>query len=166
MLFSRVMSLLDFTGFFFPLTAEANVNMDFPSSLLPSTVAHELAHQRGVAKEQEANFVAVLACLDYGDPAYVYSAALLAYTHLGNALYNADREAWEKVYRSLDRQVLLDLAANHAYWQQFETPVQKASITVYEGFLQSYDQNMGLKSYGACVDLLVNDYFAQARGQS
>ena len=121
---SRVMSYLDFTGFFFPFTAEANVNMDFPPSLLPSTVAHELAHQRGVAKEQEANFVAVLACLDYGDAEYVYSAALLAYTHLGNALYGADRAAWEQVYDSLSDDVKRDFAANRLYWQQFETPVR------------------------------------------
>ena len=164
MVFSRVMSLIDFTGFFFPLTAEANVNTDFPSSLFPSTVAHELAHQRGVAKEQEANFVAVLACLDYGDPEYVYSAALLAYTHLGNALYGADRAAWEPVYGSLCEAVKRDFAANRIYWQQFETPVQKASNTVYEGFLQSYDQEMGLKSYGACVDLLVNYYYEAGQG--
>lgn len=156
---SKVMSLTDFTGFFFPFTAEANVNTDFPSCLFPSTVAHELAHQRGVAKEQEANFVAVLACLDYGEPDYVYSAALLAYTHLGNALYRADYAAWEQVYAGLDESVKRDFAANRIYWQQYQTPVQKASNTVYEGFLQSYDQDLGLKSYGACVDLLVNYYY-------
>ncbi len=156
---SKVMSLTDFTGFFFPFTAEANVNMDFPSCLLPSTVAHELAHQRGVAKEQEANFVAVLACLDYGEPEYVYSAALLAYTHLGNALYKADYAAWEQVYATLSETVKLDFAYNRWYWQQFETPVQEVSNTVYEGFLYSYDQDLGLKSYGACVDLLVNYYY-------
>lgn len=155
---SRVMSYLDFTGFFFPFTAEANVNLDFPEALFASTAAHELAHQRGVAKEQEANFVAVLACLEDGDPDFVYSAALLAYTHLGNALYKADHEAWERVYGSLSEGVLADLAASRAYWAQFETPVQTASNKVYEGFLYSYSQELGLKSYGACVDLLVNYY--------
>ncbi len=155
---SRVMSYLDFTGFFFPFTAEANVNTDFPAALFASTVAHELAHQRGVAKEQEANFVAVLACLENGDPDYVYSAALLACTHLGNALYQADRAAWERVYGSLSDAVLADFAASRTYWKQFETPVQTVSNTVYEGFLQSYSQDLGLKSYGACVDLLVNYY--------
>ncbi len=156
---SRVMSYLDFSGFFFPFTAEANVNMDCPVSDLPATVAHELSHQRGVAKEQEANFTAVLACLDYGDPNYVYSAALLAYTHLGNALARADREAWQSIYESLDETVKRDLAERTAYWRQFRTPVQKASNAVYEGFLHSYDQTLGLKSYGACVDLLVHYYY-------
>ena len=159
---SRVMSYLDFTGFFFPFTGEANVNTDFPLPLFAATAAHELAHQRGVAKEQEANFCAVLACLNYGDPEYVYSAALLAYTHLGNALHSANREAWERIYSRLDESVRADLAAGTAYWAQFNTPVQAASNKVYEGFLQSYDQRLGLKSYGACVDMLVNYYLPEA----
>ena len=157
--FSRIMSYLDFTGFFFPITGEANVNMDFPPSLFASTVAHEISHQRGVAREEEANFVAVLASLESGDADYVYSAALLAYTHLGNALYEADYDVWLEIYHSLDDFVLMDFAQNRGYWQQFESPVQTVSNTVYEGFLHSYDQHLGLKSYGACVDLLVNYYY-------
>ena len=160
--FSRVMSYTDFTGFFFPFTAEANENTDFPPALFASTVAHELAHQRGVAKEQEANFAAVLASLEYGDAEYCYSACMLAYTHLGNALYSADYDAWKSIYLTLNEDVRRDFAANREYWAQFETPVQKVSNTVYEGFLHSYDQTMGLKSYGACVDLLVNYYYEQA----
>lgn len=160
--FSRVMSYLDFTGFFFPFTAEANVNTDFPGALFASTIAHELSHQRGVAREQEANFTAVLACLEYGDADYCYSACLLAYTHLGNALYSADARAWQEVYRGLSDGVLADLAASQEYWAQFETPVQSVSNTVYEGFLQSYDQKLGMRSYGACVDLLVNYYYETA----
>ena len=157
--FSKIMSYLDFTGFFLPLTAEANVNMDFPPSLFASTVAHELAHLRGVAREQEANFVAVMACLEYGDVEYVYSACLLAYTHLGNALYEADRAAWLEIYETLDEGILRDFSANRSYWSQFDTPVQTVSNTVYENFLYSYNQDLGLKSYGACVDLLVNYYY-------
>ena len=159
---SRGLSYLDFTGFFSPFTAEANVNTDFPPGLFASTVAHELSHQRGVAKEQEANFTAVLASFANGDADYCYSAALLAYTHLGNALYSADYEAWEEVYDKLDDSIKLDFACNRAYWKQFETPVQSVSNTVYEGLLYSYDQNLGLKSYGACVDLLVNYYYDAA----
>lgn len=157
--FSRIMSYVDFTGFFFPFTAEANVNTDAPPAWFASTVAHELAHQRGVAKEQEANFVAVLASLEYGDADYCYSACLLAYTHLGNALYEADRDRWKAVYSSLDQRILKDFQENREYWARFDTPVQKASNTVYENFLYSYDQDLGLKSYGACVNLLVNYYY-------
>ena len=161
--FSRVVSYIDFTGFFFPFPAEANVNTDFPTSLFPSTVAHELAHQRGVAKEQEANFCAVLSSLTYGDPEYCYSACLLAYIHLSNALYDADRSTWSAIYSSLSEPVLRDLAANREYWKQFDTKVRKVYNTVYENFLYSYGQTLGLKSYGACVDLLVHYYIGEAR---
>ena len=58
-----------------------------------------------------------------------------------------------------------DFAANRLYWAAFETPVQEASNTVYEGFLHSYDQELGLKSYGACVDLLVNYYYEAGQGK-
>ncbi|MBQ8994247.1 MAG: DUF3810 domain-containing protein, partial [Oscillospiraceae bacterium] len=161
--YSIVMSYVDFTGFFFPFTAEANVNTDFPTSLFPATVAHELAHQRGVAKEQEANFCAVMSSLLYGDPEFCYSACLLAYTHLGNALYRSDYTMWSYVYSSLSEEVLTDFAANREYWNRFDTTVKTVSNTVYENFLYSYSQTLGRKSYGACVDLLVHYYIEDAR---
>ena len=49
MAFSRLMSALDFTGFYSSFTGESNVNVDSPARMLPSTIAHELAHQRGFA---------------------------------------------------------------------------------------------------------------------
>ena len=156
---SKFLSYMDTTGFFFPFTGEANVNMDFPSALFPATVAHELAHQRGVAQEQQANFIAVLASLESKDIEFCYSAALMAYVHLGNALHGADYEAWKELFSTLDDKVVLDLKAENLYWAQFESPVQDISNAVYEGFLQSYDQTLGLQSYGACVDLLVEYYY-------
>lgn len=163
MVFSRVLSVMDYTGFFCPFTAEANVNTDFPEALFASTVAHELSHQRGVAKEQEANFVAVLASLESGDPDYCYSACMLAYTHLASALAGADPAAYAMIAAGLCDGVKADLAESGRYWAQFETPVQAVTNTVYEGFLQSYGQTLGLKSYGACVDLLVCYYGDTAR---
>ncbi len=159
MLFSRLMSYLGFTGFFFPFTGEANLNVDAPRALLPATIAHELAHQRGVAAEQEANFVAILTGLRSDDPAYRYSSALMGYIHLSNALYSASYEKWSQTGGYLNEQVRADLAANRTYWQQFETPVETAAEAVYDNFLQTYGQELGMQSYGACVDLLVAYYF-------
>lgn len=163
-MFSKAMSLMNFTGFFFPFTGEANINVDSPSCMIPSTIAHELAHQRGVAAEDEANFAAVLACLENGDPVYCYSACLLAYIYLGNALRRADSDAWNEVYASLSDGVKADLSHNNRYWAKFETPVSSVSDTVYNGFLQSYGQTLGLQTYGACVDLLVAYYYDISRG--
>ena len=154
MRFSRVMSAMGFTGFYFPFTGECNVNVDFPAATLPTTVAHELAHRRGIASEQECNFLAVLACLRCGDAAYRYAGALSGYLYLANALYSADAERWRAVRETLDERVVADLRASGAYWAQFEGPVDTVSNAVYDGFLKSYG-TIGVKSYGACVDLLV-----------
>lgn len=162
MVFSRFMSLIDFTGFYCPFTGEANVNADFPVGLFASTVAHELSHQRGVAKEQEANFIAVLASLENGDAEYAYSACLLAYIHLSNALSTVKPDAVRLITAGLADGVRADLRASNEYWARFETPVRSVTNTVYEGFLQSYDQTLGMRSYGACVDLLVNYYRTDA----
>lgn len=157
-LLSRLLSYIRYTGFFFPYTAEANLNADSPACLLPSTIVHELAHLRGVAREDEANFCAVVACLESGDEDYRYSGALLAYIYLGNALYRADYDAWREVYSTLSENVRADLRANNDYWARFETPAADVSEKVYESFLQTYGDDRGMQSYGACVDLLTVYY--------
>lgn len=162
--FSRIMSCLDFTGFFFPMTGEANLNMDSPVFLLPSTSQHEIAHQRGVAMEQECNFVAVLSCLESEYADFRYAGAALAYIYLGNALAGADYEAYTDIYYSLSDTVRADFKAQSAYWDEFrDSAAQKASNTVYDSFLKSNGQELGMQSYGACVNLLVHYYIDEAR---
>ena len=156
---SKVMSLIDFSGFYFPFTSEANVNLDMPAHDLASTCTHEIAHLNGIAREDEANFYAVKASLEFGDPDYVYSAALMAYTYLGNALYNESYDSWFAIYSSLSDEVKTDLSESNAYWNNYRTPIKEVSNTVYEGFLASYGETSGLKTYGECVDLLVNYYY-------
>ena len=160
MAFSRLMSALDFTGFYCSFTGESNVNVDSPACMLPSTVAHELAHQRGFASEQECNFLAVLAATTCGDPAYEYSGWLIGYVYLGNALYSRDPETyWAIREDSIPEEAQLDLAYNNAYWAQFQdTAVQRASNKVYDGILKSYGDERGIQSYGTVVDLLVAYY--------
>lgn len=162
-LLSRFLSYVHYTGFFFPYTAEANLNADSPVCMLPSTIAHELAHLRGVAHEDEANFCAVVACMESSDAEYRYSGALLAYIYLGNALHSADYEAWYEVYSSLNESVRTDLRAYNAYWAQFETRAADVSEKVYESFLQTYGDDRGMQSYGECVDLLTVYYLASAQ---
>ena len=159
MAFSRLMSRMDFTGFYCACTGEANVNIDSPACLLACTAAHEMAHRRGFASEQECNFLAVLACLESGDPVYAYSGWLTGWIYLGNALYSVNPDAYYEIRARLPETVRLDLARNNEYWNQFRDGViRKAATKAYDGILKSYGEERGMKSYGAMVDLLVAYY--------
>ena len=159
MFFSRLMSRMNFTGFYFSCTGEANVNVDSPACLLPATVAHEMTHQRGIASEQECNFLAVLACVNSENPAYIYAGWLDGYIYLSNALWKSNPDAYREIYAALPQTVRTDLADNSAYWDQFRDGVVKTvSTTVYDGILKSYGDNRGIRSYGAVVDLLTAYY--------
>ena len=156
---SRLMSIMGFTGVYFSCIGESNVNVDSPACLLPSTIAHELAHQRGVAWEQECNFLGVLASVTSGMPDYIYSGWLLGFIHLGNALYETDPEAYWAIRGTLPAAVEADLRDNSAYWDQFrDNVVEKVSDTVYDTALKSYGDANGMKSYSMVVELLVAYY--------
>lgn len=158
MRFSRLMSWMDFTGFYCAYTGESNVNIDSPACLLPSTAAHELAHQRGIASEQECNFLAIAAATSCGDIGYQYSGYLMGYIQLSNALYRADPERWAEVYSLLPEAVLADLRYHSAYWAQFDGLTAQVSTRIYDSSLKSYGQADGIQSYGTVVDLLVAYY--------
>lgn len=158
MLFSWVMSYFNYTGIYFPLSGEANINVHQPSMMVPATIAHEMAHQRGIASEQEANFVEILTCMKSGNPVYEYSGAFSAFINLGNALYRYDKEAYAQLWYSLPPEVLADMQANNEYWQQFESKAAQVTEKVYDSFLKSQGQELGVQSYGACVDLLIAYY--------
>ena len=158
MFFSRLFSAMNFTGFYSPYTGESNLNVDCPACLLPANIAHELAHQRGIASEQECNFLAVAAATSAEDPAYRYSGYLMGYIHLSNALYRADPARWAELRGLLPEAVTADLRYHSAYWAQFEGLTAKVSTAIYDNALKSYGQAAGIQSYGTVVDLLVAYY--------
>ena len=155
---SSALSVLRFTGFYFPFTGEANVNMDSPSAYLPATVCHEMAHQRGIISEQECNFVGILAATRSDDPAYRYAGWLEGYVYLSNALYRSDPERCLAIRETLPEEVRADLRADSAYWARFRGPVSQVSETVYDVFLKTNGDENGVRSYGMVTDLLVT-YF-------
>ena len=159
MAFGRIMSRMGFTGVYFAFLGESNLNVDAPAAFLPVTIAHELGHQRSIASEQECNFTGIMAAIKSDNAAYRYSGYLLGYIHLSNALYRADREAWEEVRAQIPEGALTDIRYNNAYWDQFEDGVvDKVSNTVYDNMLKSYGQKDGMQSYGTVVDLLAAYY--------
>jgi hypothetical protein len=65
---SRLMGILGFSGIYLPFTAEPAINELIPPAELPFAIANQKAHQRGYAREDEANFVAYVICINAEDP--------------------------------------------------------------------------------------------------
>lgn len=155
LLCSKFQSLLGFTGIYAPFTGEANVNVDAPTCLLPATIAHEMAHQRMIAAEEEANFVGIAACITCEDVAFQYSGWLMGLIHLSNALYQTDPDGWYEIRAEFSRELITDWNDNNDYWAQMDSGMEETARQAYDSFLKGNDQSMGIRSYGACVDLLV-----------
>lgn len=155
---SEGLSYLDCTGFYFPYLGESNLNGHSPRTVMPSTAAHELAHQMGIASEQEANFAAILSCTQSEYPAFVYSGWQLGSIYLLNALARADRTLWEEVQAELSDTVRQDFVRINAYWTQYDTPVGDTADRINSDRQENYGQDLKTQSYGAVVDLLVVYY--------
>ena len=88
---SEPMTYTHISGVYSYFTGEANLNVNFPDYMLPYTAAHELAHQRGIAREDEANFMAFLVCIESDDPYIRYSGYANVLSYVLSSLYSPTR---------------------------------------------------------------------------
>lgn len=154
-LLSEQMCYTGITGVYFPFTGEANVNVVATDFMLPATVLHEMAHQRGFAREDEANYIAYLTCMYHPDVNFKYSGSLLALIYSMKALRQNDHEKYLQLRKNYSEGVMRDLIYLNQFWKQYEGKVEKASTKMNDSYLKSNGQENGVKSYGRMVDLLL-----------
>lgn len=157
-LLSHGWSYTGITGMYFPFLVEANVNIDPPPDQVMFTALHEIAHLRGFAREDEANFLAFLTGLYHPDADFTYAALLSASVYCLNAVYRMDGDRHAELASRLSEPVRRDLTARSVYWKQFEGPVQTTSNRVNNAYLQANLQTDGVQSYGRMVDLVIAWY--------
>lgn len=145
-------------GIFIPFTYEACVNTVTPDFMLPFNMSHEVAHFKGFAKEDEANFIAYLSSTANSDPFFRYSGHMAAISYLSNALYETDQTLWNQSFSRLSAHAVRDLNYYNDYVKKFSGPVEKASQKVNDSYLKSQGQPQGVISYDLFVDLLLARY--------
>lgn len=154
-LYSRGLSFSHISGIYFPFTGEANVNADIPMLFFASTCNHEAAHQRGFAREDEANFLSFFVS-SYSDSLSVrYSGTMLALLNATNQLYDANSDLYFELRKTYSEGLNRDMADNAAFWNSFESAVSETAKEVNNTFLKANMQQDGVKSYGRMVDLLI-----------
>ena len=122
-------------------------------------MAHEMAHQRGIAREDEANFIAFLICLESDDPYILYSAYLNMYEYVSSALYSADRELYSTVVKQKSARISAEQTAFNDFFAKYRDSVASdIAGSVNDSYLKDQGQTAGEKSYGLVVDLAVSYY--------
>lgn len=160
---SCILSIQDLSGIYSPFTIEANFNGDMQDYNIPFTACHELSHLRGFMQEQEANFIAFLACVKSGEDSFAYSGYLSGWIQCMNVLYRTDYDTWEEVRKKLPSEAEADLALNREFWAKYDGAVAEVSNKVNDTYLKANGQKDGVKSYNRMVDLIVAYYKSDVR---
>ncbi len=156
--FTNILSHLTLTGIYTYYTGEANVNTAYPSYDVVYTAAHELSHQRGILRENEANFTAYLACINSPDTFLRYSGALNMYSYVASALYRTNKDEYNRIVEGLSDGPRSDIQASNAVYREYsDTLFADISDFVNDIFLRS-NGTPGVVSYGMVVELIVAYY--------
>ncbi len=155
---SDPMTYTGIVGVYSFFTGESNINTTYPDYSTVFTAAHEMAHQRGIAPENEANFVAFLACTHASDPYLRYVGYLNMADYLANALYKADRTRYREMMNGYNTVLRTEVVAySECYRAHRNETVHNVSSAMNNSYLISQG-TPGEVAYGLVVDLAVAYY--------
>lgn len=152
-LLSKPLTYTHISGIYTFMTGEGNVNVNYPDFIVATSAAHEMSHQRGVAREDEANITSFIVLMNSDDEFLCYSAYLDIFRHLANALYSADKELYKSIYDTLDAKVRQDLVNYANFFKKYaNSKASQVTDKVNDSYLQANGQTQGIKSYGMVVE--------------
>jgi len=150
-----LLDALDLSGIYSPWTGEAHVSASLPSMVLPATAAHEQAHQRGVARENEATFTGVLAAIHTDDPYVRYSGWARVIRELQRDLARVDRDAWDAAMEELAPGVRRDWGDYIRWYEEHRSIAGPAASAVNNTYLRAHAVPGGIQSYNRVTTLLL-----------
>ena len=155
--FSGVMTRLGISGIYFPFTAEPNYNAEQPDFQLPFTMAHEMAHQRGVARESEANFVAFLVCVNSADPFIRYSGYRNALGVLAE-LFRKEPEKAKELARQIGPGFREDSRRAALFWARANNLIGNLGAHINDLYLRANGVQSGTADYARSTTLIIGYY--------
>lgn len=139
-------------------TGEANINSINIEADLPGVTLHEMAHQMGIASEDEANYCAWLAGKNANDPLFQYSAYYHVVWRALRRLNTVDSTTAKSLYAALDTAVIRDAQKDQKRWEKYRNPVQARLVApIYNLFLKANGSEYGIMSYDRVIDLIIYD---------
>lgn len=154
-LYPKYMSAASIGGYIGPFFNEVHTNPTLLPIQIPVVLAHEKAHQFGIASESEANFYAWYICSKSGYNDLMYSANLYLLRHF---LSYAKTNKPDFDYTSkLSPKVTIDLKEIHEHWQALHiNTIDAVSTFIYDKYLRFNKIDKGINDYGGVVQLIID----------
>ena len=151
---SKPLTYTGLAGIYTFFTGEANVNVNFSDYAVTFSAAHEMAHQRGIAPEDEANFMAFLVCYTSDDPYLKYCALAEGANYLSNTLYETDMELFNEAAAYFSDEALGEYTAYvENYAPYANSSAGEITDDINDVYLKSQGQKEGVKSYSLVTTL-------------
>lgn len=157
-IWSLGLTYMGYSGYYNPLTGEAQVNGLIKNYKFPVVSCHEQAHQIGYAAENEANFIATLATINNDDPYFQYTGYIFALRYCINELARRDMDLYESILTTINFGILESYREMREFWLAYKNPFENLSKAFWDQFLKANNQSKGIESYSYMVALVVH-YF-------
>jgi hypothetical protein len=154
-LFTDIGQFFGFTGYYNPFSGEAQIKTSVPVFVKPFILCHEMAHQLGYAKENEANMVAFLSGRVSDNVEFRYSAYWDAYTYAVRELRRYDTTAFKELRKTVHPQFRKDYKTYLEYLYKSRNVVEPLMSEFYDSYLKMNNQPKGRATYNEVVAWLV-----------
>jgi len=159
MMFESFYTKMGVSGYFGPFFNEIHVNNYGLPFTYPFTLAHEMAHQYGIAPESEASLYAFIICAGSSDPLVRYSAYVSV---LGYLLRDARRllpDDYDLLISAIRPEIIADLQRNSEHWMAARNEtLSDTQDRMYDVYLKTNQVSSGRDNYSEVVGLLVSSY--------
>lgn len=146
-LFGNMMQYIGVQGYFNPFTGEAQVNRNLPDFMLPFVISHEMAHQAGIAAEDDANLVAYALCVKSGDSTFRYSAYFNLWLYTHSRLKMQDSVLANEMKAMVNPVSLAHLDTLRAQRIKYRSIYSRYGANMYDQYLKLNNQEDGIESY-------------------
>lgn len=151
---SPLMTYTHISGVFGFFTGEANVNTNYPHFVVTASLAHESCHARGIAPENECNFLAAVILMESRDPYLRYCGANFVLDDFIAASRRLDPDRTNALLKELDPVFFRDLAYYSAFFAPYRnSSAAKVADATNSAYLKSMGQKEGTVSYSRIIRL-------------
>lgn len=151
---SDVMSHFGIIGITMPITGEICINNNVMAMELPCLIAHEIAHSKGVMRENEANVLSYLVCLR-GNTFMKYSAYLNITLDLLNEIRRVMPSEYEKLYNSISENIRDEISNMYKNYRKYDSFINDIGNFFNNIYLKINGIQDGVASYGRTVGFLI-----------